>query len=139
MQIYSAMSETKAAFAECTLLSLKVILYRYSFDSIRYSSEFWDELFDLLDTKQVKEFRLLSVLCRKSFREYTKPKYKIGDRVRRSKYDLHSRRGYKPQFAQECFEIVAISSEKPATYTIKDEQDEIIVEKFHQKELIKVL
>ena len=44
-----------------------------------------------------------------------------------------------PQFTQEVFEIVAISSTKPPTYTKKDEQDEIIRGKFYQKELVKVI
>ena len=39
---------------------------------------------------------------------------------------------------KKVFEIVAISLRKPPTYTIKDEQDEIIRGKFFQKELIKV-
>ena len=65
--------------------------------------------------------------------------FKIGDRVRISKFDLPFRKGYKVQFTQEVFEIVAISSRKPPTYTMKAEQDEIIRGKFYQKELIKVL
>ena len=46
---------------------------------------------------------------------------------------------YKPQCTQEVFEIVAISSKKPPTYTIKDIQDDIIQGKFYQKELVKVI
>ena len=56
-----------------------------------------------------------------------------------SKYDLPFGKGYKPQFIKEVFGIVAISSRKPPTYTIKDEQGEIIRGKFYQKELIKVI
>ena len=41
-------------------------------------------------------------------------------------YDLPFRKGYKPQFTVEVFEIVAISSKKPPTYTMKNEQDEIM-------------
>ena len=33
IQIYSTMSETKAAFAECTIRALKNILYRYMEDN----------------------------------------------------------------------------------------------------------
>ena len=65
--------------------------------------------------------------------------FKIGERVRISKYDPPFRKGYKPEFTQEVFEIVAISSRKPPTYTIKDERDEIIRRKFYRKELIKVI
>ena len=43
------------------------------------------------------------------------------------------------QSLPEVFEIVATSSGKPPTYTIKDEQGEIIRGKFYQKELIKVI
>ena len=42
-------------------------------------------------------------------------------------YVLPFRKGYKPQFTKEVFEIVAVSSKKPPTYTKKDEQDEIIL------------
>ena len=49
--------------------------------------------------------------------------------------------GFKPQFkfTQDVFEIVAVSSRKHPTYTMKDEQNEIICGDFHQKELSKVI
>ena len=59
--------------------------------------------------------------------------------MRISNYDLPFRKGYKPQFTREVFEIVAIATRKPPTYTIKDEQDEVIQGKFYQKGLIKVI
>ena len=43
-----------------------------------------------------------------------------------TKYDLPFRKGNKPQLTQETFEIVAIATEKPPTYIIKDEQEEVI-------------
>ena len=79
------------------------------------------------------------MLYSKPLREFRKPKFKVADRVRISKYDLPFRRGYEPQFTKEVFEIVPNSSIKPPTYTIKDEQDEIFRGKFYQKELIKVI
>ena len=92
-----------------------------------------------LIAKNVKNSDFLSILYSKPLREFRKPQFKIGDRVRISKYDLPFRKGYKPQFTQEVFEIVAICSRKPPTYTIKDKQDEINRGKFYQKELIKVI
>ena len=88
--------------------------------------------------KKCQEFRL-SVHSVQQATTRINPKFKIGDRVRISKYDFFFRNGYKPQFSQEVFEIVAISSRKPTTYTIKDEQDEFLRSKFYQKELIQVL
>ena len=93
---------------------------------------------DLLP-KNVKNSNILSTLYSKPLREIRKPKFKIRDRGRISKYDLPFRKGYKPQFTKEVFEINAIPSKKPQTYTINDEQDETIRDKFYQKELIKVI
>ena len=87
----------------------------------------------------VKNCDFMSILYSKPLREFKKPTFKIGDRVRISKYDLPFRKGYKPQFTSEGFGIVAIATKKPPTYTIKDEQDEIIQGKLYQKELTKVI
>ena len=89
--------------------------------------------------KNLKNSDFLSILYSKPLGEFVKSKFKIGGRFRISKYGLTFRKGYKTQFTREIFEIFAISSRKPPTYTIKDEQDETIRGKFYQKELIKVL
>ena len=81
----------------------------------------------------------LSIPYGKLLREFKKPTFEIGDRVRISKCDLPFRKGYKPQFTREVFEIVAVATRKPPTYTIKDEQGEVIQGKLYQKELIKVI
>ena len=86
----------------------------------------------------VKKCDVISNLYSKPLREFKKPIFKIGDRVRISKYDLPFRKGYKPQFTRDDFEIVGIVTKKPPTYTIKYEQDEVIQCKFYQKKLIKI-
>ena len=40
---------------------------------------------------------------------------------------------------KKFIQIVAIATKKPATYTIKDEHEEVIRWKFHVKELIRVI
>ena len=143
------MSVTKAAFAERTIRSLKTILYRYMEDNgykyIHKLTQFVTTLnsrrncwIDLI-TKNVKNSDFLPILYSKPLREFRKPKFKVGDRVRISNYDLPFRKGFKPQFTKEVFEIVAIFSKKPPTYTKKDEQDEFIRGNFYQKKLIKVI
>ena len=89
--------------------------------------------------KNVKNSDFLSILYSKPLREFRKPQFNIGDRVRISKYVLPFRKGYKPQLTQKVFELDAISSRKPPTYTIKDEKDEFIRGKFYQKKLVKVI
>ena len=149
IQIYSTMSETKAAVAERTIRSLKNILYRYMEDNgYKYIHKLTQIvttlksrsncLIDLI-LKNVKNSDFLSILYSKPLREFRKPKFKVGDRVRISKYDLLFRKGHKPQFTQEVFEIVAFSSRKPPTYTKKNEQGENIRGKFYRKELIKAI
>ena len=143
------MSETKAAFSERTIRSLKNILYRYiegfGYKYIHKLPQFIATLNSRrnisidMRPNTVKNCGFMSILYSKPLREFKKPTFKIGDRVRISKYDLPFRKDYKPQFTREVFEIVAIATRKPPTYTIKDEQDEIIQVKFYQKELIKVL
>ena len=46
----------------------------------------------------VKNCDFMSILCSKPLREHKKPVFKLGDRVRISKYALTFRKGYKPQF-----------------------------------------
>ena len=81
----------------------------------------------------------MSILYGKPLQENKNTTLKTGDSVRISKYDLPFRKGYKPQFKRDVFEIVAIATRKPPTYTIKDEQGEIIQGKTYQKELIKII
>ena len=149
IEIYFTMSETKAAFSERTIPSLKNILYRYV-DDHRY--KFVHKLPQFIATmnstnnrsiamksNHVKNSDFMSKLYSKPLREYKKPKFGIGDRVRLSKYDLPFRKVYKPHFTQEIFEMVAIATKKLPTYTIKDEQEEILRGKLYKKELIRVI
>ena len=143
------MSETKAAFAERTMRSLKNILYCYMED---YGYTFSHKLPQFIGTmnsrnncridmkpNHVRNSDFMSILYSKPLREYKKPKFGIGDRVRISNYDIPFKKSYKPHFTQEIFENVAIATKKPPTYTIKDEQEEFIRGKFYEKELIRVI
>ena len=108
IQVYSTMSETKAAFAERTIRSLKNILYRYMEDFgykyIHKPPQFITTLNSRRNSSidmrpnTVKNCDFMSILYIKLLRQLKKPTFKTGDRVRISKYDLHFRKGYKPQF-----------------------------------------
>ena len=125
IEIYSTMSETEAAFAERTIHSLKNILYRYMED---YGYKYIHKLPQFIATmnsrnnrsidmkpNHVKNSDFMSIFYSKPLREYKKTKFGIGDRIRNSKYELLFRKGYKPEFTQEIFEIVAIATKKPPT------------------------
>ena len=94
-QIYSTINETKAAFAEGTVRSIKIKIYRYleelAYENIHNMSQFVAALnstknrsMDLIP-KNIRNKDFLSILYSKPLREHTKPKFKIGDRVRNSK------------------------------------------------------
>ena len=143
------MSETKAAFAERKIRSLKNILYRYMEDFAYKYIHILPQFITILNSRRnssidmrpntVKNCDFKSVFYNKPLRHFTKPAFKIGVRVRIPKYDLSFRKGYTPHFTRKVFEIVAIATRKPPTYTIKDDQDDIIQGKFNRKELIKVI
>ena len=120
IQIYSTMSETKASFAEHTIRSLKNMLYRYMEDNgYKYNHKLTHFVttvnsrrncsIDLIP-RNVKNSDFSSILHNKPLREFRKTKFKVGDSVRISKYDLPFRKGSKPQSTKEVFKIVAISS-----------------------------
>ena len=115
IQIYSTMSETKAAFDQRTIRSLKNILYRYMEDNgykyILKLSHFVTTLnsrrncsMDLIP-KIVKNSDFLSILYSKPPREFRKPKFENGDRVGISKYGLPFGKFYTPQFTKESSKL----------------------------------
>ena len=128
IQLYSTVSETEAAFADRRIWS-KIFLYRhmgdYGYNFIHNLSQFIitpnsrQSCSTALIPKNIRNSDFLSILYSKPPWEYKKPKFKFGDRVCISKYDLPLRKCFKLQFIQEVFEIVAFSSRKPPTYTIK--------------------
>ena len=107
------MSETKPAFAERTIRSLKNILYLYMEDNeykyIHKLTQFVTTLnyringsIDLIP-KNEKKSDFPSILYSKPLREFRKPKFKVGDRIRISKYGIPFRKVYKPQFTKKGF------------------------------------
>ena len=147
IEVYSTISETKAAFAERAIQSLKHIICRYIEDQeekfIHKLPQFVSKMNCCVNRsigkspRDVKNTDFLSVLYNKPLTRYKKIKFKLGDRVRISKNDIPFRKGYKPQFTDEIFEISAISPKKPPTYIIKDLDKEEIPGKCSEKELRK--
>ena len=90
IQVYSSMSETKAAVAERTIRSLKNILYRYMEDfGYKYIHKLPQFITTLnsrrnssIDMKPntVKNCDFMSILYSKPLPEYKKPTFKPGDR-----------------------------------------------------------
>ena len=78
---------------------------------------------------------LVSLMSNSSSKLVQKPKFYVGDYVRIAKVDLSFRKGYKQIFTDEVFEIVAISTVNPPTYSLADAEKEEISGQFYEKEL----
>ena len=147
IQFYSTRRETKAAFAERTIQSLKNILYRYMEDKgykyIHKLTQFFTALIsrrncsiDLIP-KDVNISEFCPFCTAYNYENLENPNLKL--EIEFASQSMSYRKCFKPQFTREVFEIVASSSRKPPTYTLKNEQDETIRGRFYQKELIKVI
>ena len=64
-------------------------------------------------------------------------KFKIGDRVRISKFKNIFAKGYTPNWSKEIFIVDKINDTVPYTYNIKDLNGEKIIGSFYDKELQK--
>ena len=65
------------------------------------------------------------------------PKFKVGDRVRISKYKNMFPKVYMPNWSEEVFIIKKVKNTVPWTYVIDDLNGEEIIETFYEKELQK--
>ena len=65
------------------------------------------------------------------------PIFKVGDRVRISKYKNVFAKGYVPNWSEEVFVVNKIKNTAPWTYEINDLNGEKIIGSFYEKELQK--
>lgn len=147
IKIYSTFSETKSAFAERNIRSLKSLIFKYLHEN--NTEVYHDKLQEFvtvinsrvnritkLAPNQVKKTDESFLVSLQNSNDIKKPKFKLGQQVRiRRKIDLFHR-GYRIQFTEELFEIVAIKTLNPPTYTLKDTSDQLIQGKFYESELV---
>ena len=62
-------------------------------------------------------------------------RFKVGDRVRISKFENIFAKGYTPNWSKEIFISDKINDTVPYTYNLKDLNDEEIIGSFYHKEL----
>ena len=65
------------------------------------------------------------------------PKFKIGDRVRISKYKNNFAKGYVPNWSENVFIVNEIKNTVPWTYAISNLNGEKVIGTFYEKELQK--
>ena len=64
-------------------------------------------------------------------------RFKLGDRVRISKFKNIFAKGYTPNWSREIFIVNKINDTVPYTYNVKDLNDEEIIGGFYDRELQK--
>ena len=64
-------------------------------------------------------------------------RFKVGDRVRISKFKNIFAEGYTPNWSTEIFIVDKVNDTVPYTYNLKDSNDEEIVGSFYDRELQK--
>jgi len=64
-----------------------------------------------------------------------KPVYKIGDKVRITRYRTKMDRGYHAKFLDEIYEIIEVVDSQPITYRVKDYNGDPVVGSFYKQEL----
>ena len=78
---------------------------------------------------------LVSLIAKSSSKLVKKTKILFGDYVLIAKTDLPFRKGYKLIFTDEVFEIVAIPTVNPPSYSLLDAEKEEISGNFYEEEL----
>lgn len=151
---YSTKSEKKAAIIERFNRTLKSAMYK-SF-SHRGSYLWVDDIPDLiskynnsyhksigmspLDVNKKNEQAVLKRIKKNTLPSVDKippNKFKLGDKVRISKFKNIFTKGYLPNWTNEVFEVYRIQPTNPKTYILKDSHGEILQGGFYGHEMLK--
>ena len=142
--MYSTYNEGKSVIAERFIRTLKNKLYKHM--TATGKSVYYDVLDDVVNeynnTKHsIIEMKPIDVGDNKRvyIDEYNEKdsKFKVGDRVRISKFKNIFAKGYTPNWSTEIFIVDKINDRVLHTYNIKDLNDEEIIGSFYDKELQK--
>ena len=143
--MYSTHNEGKSVVAERFIRTLKNKIYKYM-TSISKNVHI-DKLDDIVDeynntyhtTIKMKPIDVKDntyINADKKINDKD-PKFKVGDRVRKSNYKNTSAKGYMLNWSEEVFVIKKVKNTVPWTYVINDLNGEEITGTFYEKELQK--
>ena len=143
--MYSTFNEGKSVVAERFIRTLKNKLYKHT--TATGKNVYYDVLDDAKhNTIKMKPIdvgdnttKSSSLECKRVYIDEHNEKYsrfKVGDRVRISKFKNIFAKGYTPNWSKEIFIVDKINDKVPYTYNLKDLNEEIIGG-FHDRELQK--
>ena len=149
---YSTYNEGKAVVIERFNRTLRAAMWKYftannthkynnilgsllqTYNTTKHSSILMSPL---EGSKKSNEPIVFAALTRHADPISKKPKYKIGEKVRISKYKKLFEKGYTTNWTREVFEIHDVHHTNPITYRISDSNGEIIEGTFYESELQK--
>ena len=145
INIYSTYNEGKSVVAERFIRTLKNKLYKHM--AATGKNVYCDVLDDAINkynntkhsTIKMKPIDVGDNNKRVYIVEHNEKdsRFKVGDRVRISRYKNIFAKGYTPNCSKEIFIVDKINDTVPYTYNLKDINDEEIIGSFYDKELQK--
>lgn len=149
---YSTFSDKKSSIVERFNRSLKELMYRKFTEVGNYN---WIKILpSLLKEYNERKHRTIGMAPvevnnrnenlvryninknRQKYRAVDKrTQFKVGDKVRISKYKKVFDKGYLPNWTNEVFTIYAVQAAIPITYKVKDYKDNVIQGSFYEHEL----
>ena len=139
INMYSKYNEGKSVVAERFIRTLKNKLCKHMTGTGK--NVYYDVLDDVFN--KYNNIKMKPIDVKNNKRVYIDEhnekdsKFKIGDRVRISRYKNIFAKGYAPNWSSEIFIVDKINDTVPYTYNLKDLNDEEILGSFYDKELQK--
>ena len=143
--MYSSYNEGKSVVAERFTRTLKNKLYKHV--TATGKNVYYDVLDDIVNEYNNTKHNIIKMkpkdVGNSNKRVYIdehnekRSRFKVGDRVRISKFKNMFAKGYTPNWSREIFIVNRINDTVPYTYNIKDLNDEEIIGSFYDRELQK--
>ena len=142
--MYSTYNESKSVVAERFIRTLKNKLYKHM--AATGKNVYYDVLDDVVNKYNNTKHSTIKMKPtdvkndkRVYIDEYNEKdnRFKVGDRVRISKFKNIFAKGYTPNWSKEIFIVDKTNDTVPYTYNLKDLNDKEIIGNFHNRELQK--
>ena len=144
INMYSTYNEGKSVVAERFIRTFKNKLYKHmtaTGKNVNY--DVLDDVVNKYNNTEHSTIKMKPIDVKSNKRVYIDEhnekdrRFKVGDRVRISRYKNIFAKGYTPNWSKEIFIVDKINDTVPYTYNLKDLNDEEIIGSFYDKELQK--
>ena len=142
--MYSTYNEGKSVVAERFIRTLKNKLYKHMTDTgINVSYDILDDVVNKYDNTKHSTIKMKPINVKGNKRVHIDEhnekdsRFKVGDKVRISKFKNILVKGYTPNCSTEIFIVDKVNDAVPYTYNLKDLNDEEIIGSYYDRELQK--